>query len=177
QAFAKERWLGSWNFLKLQRQDEGGQAYLPAAAPAQMPAPYSALANSGECIIVAKAVTVAECVQLPAEDDGGLQMRAATAALLQGRVTADKEDEKVRREAAEAAAAELRTALAEEGARRGAAEAAAAELQAVVVEQGARHEAAEASTAELRAALAEQGARCEAAEAAAAELRAVLAEE
>ncbi|GIL89364.1 hypothetical protein Vretifemale_17140, partial [Volvox reticuliferus] len=49
QAFAKERWLGSWNFLKLQRQDEGGQAYLPAAAPAQMPAPYSALANSGEC--------------------------------------------------------------------------------------------------------------------------------
>ncbi|GIL89370.1 hypothetical protein Vretifemale_17136, partial [Volvox reticuliferus] len=100
-------------------------------------------------------IKVAECVQLPAEDDGGLQMRAATAALLQGRVTADKEDEKVRREAAEAAAAELRAVLAEEGARREAAEASTAEMRTALAEEGARREAAEASTAEMRTALAE----------------------
>ncbi|GIL71082.1 hypothetical protein Vretifemale_1720, partial [Volvox reticuliferus] len=77
----------------------------------------------------------------------------------------------------EAAAAQLRAAVAKEWARRKAAEAATAELWSVVAEQGARREAAEAAAAELRAVVVEQGVRREAAEAAAAELRTALAEQ
>ncbi|GIM05842.1 hypothetical protein Vretimale_10264 [Volvox reticuliferus] len=187
QAFSKQRWSRSWNFLKLQRQDEG-QADLPA--PAQMPQAYSELANSEERFIV-KALALVDCVPESAEDDDGLRWRKATKAVeadLQAAVaeegrrreaaTAELQaavaEEGRRREAAEAATAELQAAVAEEGRRREAAEAATAELRATVAEEGRRREAA---TAELQAAVAEEGRRREAAEAATAELQAAVAEE